>query len=123
MSQWDDILQFLELALPSQPMKVQPLSVDQWIAEVRRKPSKAAGGMDGVDRQDLAHLPYPQQSQLVQVLNSVESTGVWPEQLLHGAIFSLQKTPDAESVDGYRPITILPLVYRTWSSLRGREML
>eukprot|EP00438_Fugacium_kawagutii_P031921 Skav218985 [mRNA] locus=scaffold1532:496116:500942:- [translate_table: standard] len=120
---WDHIVQFLRIALPLKPMPVQPLTVDRWIDEVSRKPTRAAGGMDGVTRQDLALLPMKQQHQLVELLNQVEQTGVWPKQLLHGAIFSLQKTPQAESVDGYRPITILPLVYRTWSSLRGREML
>eukprot|EP00438_Fugacium_kawagutii_P006137 Skav234012 [mRNA] locus=scaffold3484:101932:106917:+ [translate_table: standard] len=120
---WNHILGFMEVALPCKPMQVQPLTVERWMSEVQRKPKKAAGGMDGVERSDLLNLPYEQQCALVALLNDVETTGVWPRQLLHGAIHSLQKTPQAESVDGYRPITILPLTYRTWSTIRGREML
>lgn len=123
VAQWDHIVGFLEVALPCRRMQLQPLTVSRWIEEVQRKPAKAAGGLDGVDRNDLAHLTFSQQQVLVDILRDVEVTGSWPQQLLHGAIFSLQKSPQAESVDGYRPITILPLVYRVWSSLRGREML
>ena len=52
-----------------------------------------------------------------------EDTGIWPTQALHGPIHSLAKRVGAESMGGFRPITILPMIYRCWSSLRAAQVL
>lgn len=46
---------------------------------------------------------------------------VGPEQLLHRVVYALQKRDSAEVVSDYRPVTIFPLPYRCWSSIRGRS--
>lgn len=53
----------------------------------------------------------------------VEQTGLWPDPLLHGGVFSLDKRPGANQVHDFRPITILPMVYRVWSTIRSRELI
>ena len=59
----------------------------------------------------------------VQMYHQIEQTGVWPKQLTVGIVKSLDKNKGAHSVDGFRPITIYPLVYRAWSSFRAKEAL
>ena len=63
------------------------------------------------------------QQQLLNIIHRVELEGRWPDQATHGAVHSLQKTEQAATVGQYRPITILSCVYRTWATIRGRELL
>jgi hypothetical protein len=53
----------------------------------------------------------------------VEETGFWPQQLLNGAIHSLEKVPHAQTVNQYRPITIMPFAYRVYTTIRSHEVL
>lgn len=74
-------------------------------------------------RDDLLHMPSHLKAQLLTLIDRVERSGEWPEQLLHGGVFSLEKRPGASQVHEFRPITILPTVYRIWSTIRSREMI
>lgn len=79
--------------------------------------------MDGVHRDDLLHMPKHLKLQLIQLIDKVEQTGLWPDPLLHGGVFSLEKRPGANQVHEFRPIAILPMVYRVWSTIRSRELI
>lgn len=68
--------------------------------------------MDGVHRDALLHMPKHLKLQLIQLINRVEQTGLWPDPLLHGGVFSLGKRPGANQVHEFRPITILPIGFR-----------
>ena len=52
-----------------------------------------------------------------------EATGCWPCQAVLGVVSALEKRPDSCAVGDYRPITVLGMVYRTWSSIRSRQAL
>ena len=80
-------------------------------------------GMDGVSIHDLRNMPDRVVEQLLTLIHHIETTGEWPEQLVHGAVHSLQKVPDACKVSQFRPITILPVVYRIWSSIRCKQLI
>lgn len=47
--------------------------------------------MDGVHRDDLLHMPKHLKLQLIQLIDRVEQTGLWPDPLLHGDVLSLEK--------------------------------
>lgn len=121
---WDTLLGFIDTALPNTAkLECKPITLAEWQAELRRKPKTAATGMDGMSVKDLLAMPPKLQKQMLEVIGKIEETGVWPAQLTHGAVHSLQKVENATTVNQYRPITILPVAYRVWSSIRCRQLL
>lgn len=122
-SEWSHILGFIDAAVPTGSMQWPALTPETWDGEVRRKNRKTASGMDGVSKEDLENLAAPATAQLVQLLQRVETDGLWPDSMLHGAVHSLQKVRDAALPGQYRPITILSLTYRIWSGLRSKQLM
>ena len=120
---------FLENALPCIPtpdrsLVLSPISVDEWLAAVRRRKKTSAIGRDGVSRLDLLHMPRPLVAQLVSTLNDIESGDkTWPSSVLCGLITSIEKHEKASSPGDYRPITVLSQVYRTYAAIRSRQVL
>ena len=122
-SYWDEINGFIDLALASHAMKYEPIDLPTWKNSFLKKSHRAATGLDGVSRQDLVALPNELHLEIIKILHHAEATGVWPQQLLHGAIHALAKVPSAETVQQFRPITILPIVYRCWATIRSKQTL
>ena len=122
-SHWDAILELSESLISCPPMQLQPLTLERWKVAIRSKKARAASGLDALSRQDLLAFPDALHIQLLQLFQQAEETGQWPEQLLCGAVHSLQKVPDAQTVNEYRPITIMPYAYRVYTTLRSRELL
>ena len=52
------------------------------------------------------------------LLNMVESTGTWPQGLLDDYIAVIPKADGDSTPLGQRPLSVLPVVYRLWASLR-----
>eukprot|EP00435_Cladocopium_sp_Y103_P066311 s31_g28.t1 len=104
-------------------MEYRPISLEVWKETIARKKSKSAVGLDGVSRLDLQALPDTLHAGILQLLHKAEQTGKWPSQALNGAIHSLAKRENSELVGDYRPVTILPLIYRCWGTIRAREIL
>ena len=48
----------------------------------------------------------------------VESTGIWPQGLLDAYIAMIPKADGDSTPLGQRPLSVLPVVYRLWASLR-----
>ena len=48
----------------------------------------------------------------------VEPTGVWPQDLLDAYVAMIPKADGDSSPWGQRPLSVLPVVYRLWASLR-----
>ena len=89
-------------------MNLQPLSLNRWKMAIRAKKSKAATGLDALSRQDLLAFSDDLHLKLLQLFRHAEETGEWPQQLLCGAVRSLQKVPNAQTVNEHRPITVMP---------------
>lgn len=83
----------------------------------------AATGPDGISREDILNLSDDMLSQMMQVYNQAEATGTWPETMHHGLIRSLAKVEDAMSASHTRPIQVLSLVYRSYTSIRTKQIL
>ena len=122
-SQWEHIVGFIDLALPTKQMQDTPLTSESFDHTLRMKSKHAAPGLDGITRSDLLHMTPTAKQEVVEVLKQCERGKGWPEPLVHGSVHSLQKTADSFEVGQFRPITILPITYRTWASLRGRQLL
>ena len=120
---WDEITQFVDLALPSHPMEYTPITLEEWKNIIHRKKARSATGMDGISKKDLEAMPDHLHLEIINLLTQAESTGVWPTQALQGAVHALAKQEHAETTEQFRPITILPFIYRCWSSLRAKQVL
>lgn len=117
---WNEILGFADLVLPRlPPMQYQRITREMWTQAVRRKPSKAAVGPDGIAKQDLLRMPADLTDKLLELLYQVEQGQEWPTQAMQGFV----KHASASAPGHYRPITILSLAYRVRGSIRAREIL
>ena len=61
--------------------------------------------------------------ELIKLYEVAESTGIWPEALRHGIIRSLAKVDDALSASQTRPIQVLSITYRVYTSIRTKQIL
>ena len=121
---WDPIIDFAKHAIPQQPvMQYQPITFEMWTKELRKKRKHAAVGPDGFSKSDLLNLPKDLTMRLLQILELVEQGHDWPVQMLVGFVVALEKVPGAQKVGQYRPITIFALSYRTWGSIRAKQIL
>jgi ribonuclease HI len=123
-SRWDPLVQFAELALPRPPaMEYQPITKEMWQHALKTKKKKAATGPDGISRQDLMNLPPKATEAILDLFAGIEQGRDWPRQLVVGVVAALAKIPTATTTNHFRPITILPVAFRTWSSIRARQIL
>lgn len=120
---WDALLHWIDKVLPTREMTYAPITMSQWKGTIHAKKKFSATGMDGVSRTDLLSLPDNLQQTILDVVHHAELTGEWAPQLMKGCIHSLAKIPGAEEVGQFRPVTILPMIYRCWSTVRSREIL
>lgn len=122
---WDDFIanRIPLIAPPPSPLALSDITIDAWLEVVRHKKVHTAKGPDGISRLDLLRMPKQCTGNLVHLLNQVEQGLPWPPQLLVGLISSLEKREDARSAADYRPICVLSLIYRSWASLRARQLL
>lgn len=69
-------------------------------------------------------MPRPLTDQLVALINRCEtSLCEWPQVILQGHVSSLEKHAHAMGPQDYRPITVLSLVWRVYSSIRAKQLL
>ena len=108
---------------PATPMHMQPISLPQWKKAVRRKKQRSAIGPDGVSRMDLLRMADTGSTALLEILHCIEQGSPWPQSLVVGLISMLEKKEEAETATDYRPICIFSMIYRTWASIRARQIL
>ena len=120
---WDPINSIASDLLPSQPMQCDDITVEQWKHVVRKKKVRSAIGMDSISRADLLAFPDWLHQHVVDLVNHAENTGMWPRQMLQGSVHALEKCAHADQVGQFRPITVMPLLFRCWGSLRSKQVL
>ena len=108
---------------PDHDMPYHRITPEQWIHEVRRKKSSTAVGPDGVAKADLLNMPPSMLQKLLDMIWHIENGSSWPRALLTGLITAIEKKPNACKPSEFRPICVLSLTYRTWASLRVKQIL
>ena len=83
-----------------------------------RAKKATAGGLDGWAWNEIKALSFPWFSGLAILLELVETAGVWPQGLLDAYIAMIPKADGDSTPLGQRPVSVLPVVYRLWASLR-----
>ena len=77
--------------------------------------------MDGWLPEDWRYISPQSFDWIDKILNKVEGGANWPEGTRHGRAAYLAKDPEElEDPLGYRPLLVLPHVYRVWSGFRLR---
>eukprot|EP00435_Cladocopium_sp_Y103_P074403 s90_g48.t1 len=121
---WRRISGFVQALIPKLSLTLPPLTLDDWLGSVRRFRPTAARGADGWAKLDLLHLPRAHTLKLLALLTAVENNEVeWPAQLLEGLVIAISKCDGAHQPNEFRPIVLLPIIYRCWASLRSRQLL
>ena len=121
---WEPICDVFKTLVPKgDPLPYEPITLQQWNSTLKGKKRRAATGPDGWARQDLLQLPEDLTLSLIQMLHDIELGKPWPQSVVTGIVYSLEKVENAAKINQYRPITIFSLIYRTWSSIRARQCL
>ena len=95
-----------------------PRLTGQMLADVVHRKGVSAGGLDGWGWRELKVLPVSWFDELARVLTKVEDLGVWPDGLLDAYIAMIPKADGDSTPLDQRPLSMLPVVYRLWASLR-----
>ena len=121
---WTRVLAFSRAFLPSSPFVLPPISLEDWNQALRRFKPTAARGPDGWAKEDLLNLPPSRSNELLALLMRIEQgEAEWPSQLLQGFVILLSKQNGKLSADGFRPICLYSIIFRTWSGIRARQLL
>ncbi len=123
ISQWDQICSFGRQYFQHQPFELPAWTPNMLSQEIARKKPRSATGLDGVSLSDLKAMPFEVIEAHCQIFHTAETHGVWPKQALVGKVASLAKSEAPSSINGFRPITILPHCYRLWSGVRSKALL
>ena len=122
-SQWEQICEFGRNHMSPTTCNLQLVDPHVLKIELDRKKPRSATGLDGVSLQDLKSVPQEALFGMCELYQSAEAVGAWPSQMINGKLASLAKTQNPDSVQSFRPITILSQSYRLWSSIRAKQML
>ena len=119
---WDRLIAFARAYLPRLHFSFPDISISQWRQAIRRYKPRAARGPDGWSKDDLENMPDAWAQSLLDLLHGIEQGRYeWPEQLLQGFVCSLLKPAGKGDANGFRPICLLSIIYRTWSGIRARQ--
>ena len=122
-SQWHSILDFAHRALPRANFDWPAMEAQDLQAVIRSKKARTSKGLDGVSLLDLKSLPLPILDEFCKMFSTAECTGEWPAQLVSGRVCALPKCDSPSRPDDFRPICVLGLLYRCWSSCQSRSIL
>lgn len=120
---WKHIIEFAKHAIPPRKFSFEPINLTMWRKVLKSKKRKTAKGPDGISREDLMMLPDDLTQRILDMISAVEQGHAWPTQTMVGIVSSLAKIPNPQFVNHFRPITVLTLCYRVWSSIRARQAL
>ena len=133
LSQWSDFwnrddpdevctehVPFLDALEATPEVDFGPLTISHWHHALRTSKSSTMCGTDNWCIPDLKLLPDSLASILLDIYNSVETSGIsWPVQLSNWLLVVLRKT-DCDTPDWtlLRPISVAGILYRLWARMR-----
>ena len=122
-SQWTDILDFARRVLPRHSFDWPAMQAADLKRAIAIKKGRTAKGLDGVSLADLKAQPLEVLHEFCEMFASAELTGEWPEQLVSGRVTALPKCDTPTKPDDFRPICVLGVLYRCWSSCQSKHLL
>lgn len=120
---WDDFVGHFGKHIPDTiELHLPKLTVAMFRETLNRMKSNSACGPDGWRVGELKQLPDELIARLVELLDIVEETGIWPNALTHGLVTLVTKGEGSRPED-LRPISVMSVVYRAWASTRLRDVI
>ena len=110
-----------EIAELTKTMTPASLNADDFYNTLQHRKKDAAGGLDSWRTQELQFLPKEIITLLVELLRKAEQLGQWPSPLTKGLTKFLSKGKGVDYLS-LRPITLMSIVYSTWSTTRSKEL-
>ena len=107
--------------LPVLPEFQLPRLTGQVLADVVQRKGATARSLHGWGWRELKVLPVAWYDGLARILTVVEDIGVWPEGFAGCVHFCDPQGGDATPL-GQRPLSVLPVVYRIWASVRMGQL-
>lgn len=120
---WNEIVLFAKQHLPAGSFAWPTLDAPSLKSMIKAKKSRTSAGPDGVSIQDLNAMPEDALANFCSMFEMAEATGQWPSQVITGRVSSIAKTAFPRSALDFRPITVLGLLYRCWSSFHAQVAL
>ena len=120
---WSRAMQFSRLHLPEGNMHWPPLTYEMWVSGLKKFKPRAARGPDGWSREDLLHLPRSVVEKFIDFFTALETGHSWPQQWSVALVHCIEKTPQAQSTNSFRPITLFSMLYRWWAGTRASLIL
>ena len=121
---WQRIMDFFVAYVPQLTFSLPDITVSMWRRALRKYKPTAARGVDGISHHDLLAMPGPWVERLLQLLQQIErGEQPWPTAILYGVVSVIAKDLGAKTVDRFRPIVIFSVIYRTWASIRSRQLI
>ena len=106
----EQFLEFVDPFLPRDPILHLSRIPGQDLFEVAEAKKSTAGVLDGWAWNEVSGLDI--------LLNMVENTGIWPQELLDAYITMIPKIDGDSTPSGQRPLCVLSVIIRLWASLR-----
>jgi hypothetical protein len=105
-----------------EPHRKTTLSADLLFRTAQKISAKKAAGPDDWAG-NLLNKAWPKKlwSRVETLLARVEETGVWPDSLRKGTVVLLPKGGSGAAL-GFRPIVLLPFIYRMWARVRAKDL-
>lgn len=120
-SRWEPILQFARAKLVFPLLRWPAIDSEALVHSIAHKKVSTSGGLDGVTLVDLKSMPSQACSNFVDMFHHAELTGEWPIQVIAGRVSCLAKTAQPTDALDFRPITVLGLLYRCWSTFHAKH--
>ena len=108
--------------LPQLPVFDPTITLGELEWALKTSKNGKARGLDGFSFPELKALPPKMVEMLLHMLNSITSTGKWPQPLLDAAVTLLGKCLQPESPADARPITVLASIYRVWARCQAAKV-
>ena len=116
-----EAIQEMQDLLRTAPPLVQDASRLKAVAQVMK--AEAAPGLDNWPPSILSKLPQPAYQLLIVIYDFIEATGMWPTKWTMVRTHLVPKSTDPEKpVSDFRPLAVLSVWYRLWSSYRVAQL-
>ncbi|KAJ9446314.1 Ribonuclease HI [Diplonema papillatum] len=119
---WGRFLRMYSPVLPDRAeMECESITVGEVRAALAKMKKSASAGMHGWRIHELQQLPNSLLEGFARVLNEVEESGEWPEELMHALVSLIPKPKSTGDPLSQRPISVAPVLYRIWAAIRAKN--
>ena len=122
-AQWGSFMSLLrQFPCPWADFTLDMQDVNLWVLTCRKMKSRSASGACGFSVRELKMLPHAALQHLADLFHQATKVGL-PDFLLLGRVNVLTKTVDPQGYNDGRPICVLTVLYRAWTSVFCQQVL